>query len=338
MFEFLKSVLQSISKKDSPIPTEKRDQEPVNIPEVPLAMQALVSPPDERDYPVCRAMEISSNMKIPADFTVWQPPVEDQGSVGNCVAQSIANIMECIAHEHGNSHEDYSVGYIYGAPENTAYNGGMYPREACSIAVDRGDLLRSEFECFAENPACRTEWNSSITNELIELAETRKSLAYIRINTKEEMQAFMLKYNLPVMLVAPTSAYYKGANGRHATVCYGWVSEETYRKDPAKYNDAFEFSTGYEDLLFTNSWGIGFHKSGRGACKFEDIEEIWGIVPMDKIQLTDIDNCWAASDIRYLVNLGIIKGYEDNTFRPENTITRAEMAALLARVVRELKK
>ena len=337
MFEFLKSILQSRSKKDPPIPTEEKDQEPIKLPEVPLAMQALVSPPDERDYPVCRAMEVSTNLVIPEDFSVWQPPVEDQGSTGNCVAQSIANIMECIAHEYGNKHEDYSVGYIYGAPENTAYNGGMYPREACGIVVDRGDLLRSEFENYLENPACKIAWNNSITDELNELAGTRRALAYIRIKTKEEMQAFMYKYNLPVMLVAPTSAYYKGTDGRHATVCYGWVSEETDRKDPTKYNDAYESSAGYEDLLFTNSWGPWFHRSGRGACKFEDIEEIWGIVPMDKIQLTDLDGCWAASDIRYLVNLGIIKGYEDNTFRPNNPVTRAEMAALLARVIREFK-
>lgn len=296
-------------------------------------IQALPSPSDDRDYTICRAADISAEPAIPADFEVWQPPVENQGRTGNCVAQSLANIMECIAHEYGEEHRDYSVGFIYGAPENSA-SVGMYPREACEIILNRGDLLTSEYENTWENPSCKQMWKR-IPENLLEVAKTRKVMAYIRLNTKEEMQAFMLKYNLPVMIVAPSSAYYAAASGRHATVCYGWVSEETYNKDRKKYNDWTEI--GYEDILFTNSWGEAYHNGdGRGACKFEDIEEIWGIVPMEKIKLTDIENCWAKEDIEYLIELGLIKGYEDNTFRPDAPITRAEMATMLARAVRYL--
>ena len=57
---------------------------------------------------------------------------------------------------------------------------------------------------------------------------------------------------------------------------------------------------------------------------------------MEKINLTDIQGHWAQQDIEYLVEIGAIKGYEDNTFRPENNITRAEIASLLARVIRLL--
>ena len=303
-----------------------------------LDAQALISPPDERDYPVSRVADISAETSIPADFTVWQPPVANQGSTGNCVAQSLANIMECIAHRYGEDHRDYSVGFIYGAPENSADNG-MYPREACDIILKRGDLLQSEFETTLENPSCKRLWEAKVTPKLQELAETRKVLAYIRLNTKAEMQAFMLKYNLPVMIIAPTSAYNRSSGGRHAVVCYGWISEETFKADPKKYNDWTESDVGYEDILFTNSWGTSWHGGdGRGACKFEDLEEVWGIVPMDKIKLTDIENCWAKEDIEYLVELGIIKGYEDNTFRPDNSITRAEMAAMLARALRSLEE
>lgn len=322
MSNLLQSILNLLSGKDEVIVTE--------------AMMAQLSPPDERDYPVGRALEITSSVNIPADFSVWQPPVADQGFTGNCVAQSVANVMECIDHNYGYNHKDYSVGFIYGAPENTA-DYGMYPRDACDIVLKRGDLLAKEFECLLENPLCSIEWNAAITPELEELAKTRKVMAYVRINTKQEMQLFMMKYNLPVIITGPTSAFYRETDtGRHATVCYGWISEETYKKDPTKYNDYFE--DDYEDLLFTNSWGTYMHHEGRGSCKFEDIEEIWGIVPMDKVKLTDIQNHWAQKDIEYLVNLGIISGYADNTFRPENTITRAEVASLLARVMRALDK
>lgn len=295
--------------------------------------QVLLSPPDDRDYTIGTATEMSAETAIPADFEVWQPPVANQGRTGNCVAQSLANIMECIAHSYGEKHRDYSVGFIYGAPENSA-SVGMYPREACEIILKRGDLLTSEYENTRENPGCKEMWQR-IPAELLEKAKERKVMAYIRLNNKAEMQAFMYKYNLPVMIVAPTTAYYAASSGRHATVCYGWVSQETYNKNRRKYNDWTE--NEYEDLLFTNSWGEAYHGGdGRGACKSENIEEMWGIVPMEQIKLTDIQGHWAQKDIEFLIELGLIKGYEDNTFRPENTMTRAEVATLIARVVREM--
>lgn len=303
-----------------------------------LENQVLLSPPDDRDYSVSAATEMSAETAIPADFEVWQPPVESQGSTGNCVAQSLANIMECISHLYGEEHRDYSVGFIYGAPENTA-DVGMWPREACNIILKRGDALRKEYESYLENPHCKRLWESKVTPEIEELAKTRKVMAYIRLNNKAEMQAFMYKYNLPVMIVAPTTAYYRSGSGRHATVCYGWISEETYNNNKKKYNDWTESDVGYEDLLFTNSWGTYFHNGdGRGACKSENIEEMWGIVPMEQIKLTDIQGHWAQKDIEYLVELGLIKGYEDNTFRPENTMTRAEVATLIARIVRQMEE
>ena len=46
---------------------------------------------------------------------------------------------------------------------------------------------------------------------------------------------------------------------------------------------------------------------------------------------TDINGHWAEEFIRGLVSLDIISGYPDGTFRPDNSLTRAEHAALLAK-------
>lgn len=45
--------------------------------------------------------------------------------------------------------------------------------------------------------------------------------------------------------------------------------------------------------------------------------------------LTDIAGHWAAVDIAYLVEKGIMAGYPDRTFRPEAPVTRAESAAIM---------
>ena len=49
--------------------------------------------------------------------------------------------------------------------------------------------------------------------------------------------------------------------------------------------------------------------------------------------LTDISGHWAKASIEHLVEMGAISGYPDNTFRPDNLITRAEFATVLVKAM-----
>lgn len=51
--------------------------------------------------------------------------------------------------------------------------------------------------------------------------------------------------------------------------------------------------------------------------------------PVEEPALTDIDNHWAQANIEYLVGIGAIAGYPDETFRPDSLITRAEFAKII---------
>lgn len=51
------------------------------------------------------------------------------------------------------------------------------------------------------------------------------------------------------------------------------------------------------------------------------------------MELTDIAGHWAQASIREAVNLGIVNGYEDGTFRPNGLVTRSEFTAMLARAL-----
>lgn len=48
--------------------------------------------------------------------------------------------------------------------------------------------------------------------------------------------------------------------------------------------------------------------------------------------LSDIKGHWAEDAIRWAVDKGIIKGYTDGTFKPENTVSRAELVTILKRL------
>ena len=54
--------------------------------------------------------------------------------------------------------------------------------------------------------------------------------------------------------------------------------------------------------------------------------------PASETNLSDIDkDYWARAEISSLVAKGVINGYKDKTFKPENTITRAEAVTIVSR-------
>lgn len=280
----------------------------------------ILSPPDARDYPVCMAMDVAE-VDIPASFEVWQPPVENQGATGNCVAQSLANIMECIDHRDGLLHKDRSVGYIYGTQKGV----GMMVRDACEAVVKDGDVYRSVFEYLDENPGCYLA-RQQVSQGVRDLA--KRGAMYVRINTKEEMQLFMLRYGLPVLIVGKSEAFTSWQfGGLHAVAARGWISREDWKKSNLA---GFE----YKDIHYTNSWGVGGNRGdGTGYIKFEEILEAWGIVPMEEAKFTDVaEGRWSEKAIYEAAQDGVLKGYPDNTFRPDKPLTREEAAAVWLRI------
>lgn len=61
------------------------------------------------------------------------------------------------------------------------------------------------------------------------------------------------------------------------------------------------------------------------------VNGLWVELPSGSTVFTDVANSWAAREVQALAAEGILSGYPDGTFRPEAYITRAELAALIAR-------
>ena len=228
----------------------------------------IASPVDERDYTVAMA-SVGVSEEIPDCWETWQPPVENQGNTGNCVAQTFANIMECIDHRDGLSHRDRSVGSIYG--RSLASTPGMIPRQGCEAIVKHGVLYRDIWEYLGENPECRNRL-LKVPSEIMTTA--KKAKMYIRINTFEEMQRFMMKYNLPVYGSGKVSEFIdeRLGEGRHAVTLFGWSSEDFVKKNKKKGR-----------VQYQNSWGVnsGWTTKGQEWCNFDELEEVWGIVPYE---------------------------------------------------------
>jgi hypothetical protein len=66
------------------------------------------------------------------------------------------------------------------------------------------------------------------------------------------------------------------------------------------------------------------------------IAKLFGLTASTPASLADVKQHWAAGAISALAGTGIISGYADGTFRPDQEITRAEIIAIIAKLV-ELK-
>lgn len=276
----------------------------------------IYTPEDERDYPVCMAYE-DSEEKIPKNYkTSFQPPYEKQVS-GNCVAQSLANILEVIHHKQLGVHEDYSIGFIYGNRDSTdSQDEGMSGYMACGHLVKDGDVKAEMFE----NPGSAP----SIINAVNKFKEAHPEwkenayvpLSYIRTKKASAVKKFIYKYDIPVMAVCNVKDFYYGS-GMHAMALYGW------RGDTA---------------IMQNSWGEN-HKMKIVELPFDTLKEFWMIVPSSIIKFADVaDGFWAKEHIEDCANKGYILGYPDNTFKPTNNMTRAEFACVVYRYLKGEKR
>ncbi len=273
---------------------------------------ALPSPPDERDYPICMAYE-DKPIEIPEKFTTsFQPPYAKQ-LCGNCVAQAIANIMEVMYYNITEMHEDFSVGFVYGnrTPEQPQ-GEGMTGRFACNNLVKDGNVKSALFDNEGSAPSI-----IEAVNEFKEQFPNWKELSYIptsyvRTDDVTEIKKFIMKYNIPIMAVTDVADFSFGS-GLHAMALYGWNGDTA---------------------IMQNSWGEN-HNRKIVELPFDKIKEFWLILPFEIANFKDISTeHWAYKSISNCVEKRLLLGYPDNTFAPNKSLTRAELATLIYRMMK----
>jgi len=301
---------------------------------------ALLSPTDERDYRVKASIGESD---YPTEYEIpYTPPTEvNQGRVGNCVGQAVSywyTVFQFIKsfYEHCQNSKiavpesdaemrefaktykenRYSVAAIYG---NRRYDSnckgvGMNVRSALDAAIHCGDCPSDIWDSNAEAPSVVDMFEMYYDSFKAHLIP---ALEYIHISSKKEAMYMMSKHRLPLIVVLKASKFDSLASGYHCVAAYA-------------YRD-------YGDGIFTidNSWGGKYdHKE----FTFDDFEECWALIPTDYIEFSDVDSShWANSDIQNAVSDGLMFGYPDGTFKPDEPITRAEVAAVAERIYRGLK-
>lgn len=106
---------------------------------------------------------------------------------------------------------------------------------------------------------------------------------------------------------------------------YSWLTSEDFKNVLGT-----KYMSGYPDGTFKPGDNITRAEFAKTIYNMKDFEPKLPEISKSLL-LTDINNHWANVPIRDLTNRGIINGYEDGSFRPDNYITRAEAVTVMAK-------
>lgn len=105
------------------------------------------------------------------------------------------------------------------------------------------------------------------------------------------------------------------------------VPKGYWAADYIGYMQQFGIITGYSDGSFRPDAPVTRAEFAAIASRFEKLTE-------GSKSFADVpDTYWAARYINFAATRGWVTGYSDGTFKPENTITRAEVAAVTCRLL-----
>lgn len=294
---------------------------------------AVPSPPDERDYQL--ASLISGAGQLPNEYInplVNEIDILDQGSSNECVACSLSYLRWLAEYSQSNNRKVFSLTYLYANIEPEMYLGeGAIPREMLKILKDHGTCFYEDFPGFYTYADAIKEF-SKVKEDLNTKAYPFRVSSYYAVNGVEQIKTAV--YNLGgVSVMYPTYTclmypnngcveYNKNtvytSHGNHEMTIVGWTADS---------------------WIVLNSWGTEWGNNGLCYVPFDyPIVEAWAIVDYitevyyKMAKFLDTQGHWAEKDIDKAADKGVINGYDDNTFKPDEPLTRAQACVILNRL------
>lgn len=107
------------------------------------------------------------------------------------------------------------------------------------------------------------------------------------------------------------------------------VSKDHWAAWAISYSCKKGYFKGYEDNTFKPDRYITRAEISTVLCKYLNLE----MTEKADNKFTDISNHWAQGYIKRLLSEGFIKGYPDDTFKPNNNVKRSECVSLVNRIL-----
>lgn len=312
-----------------------------------LSGGAIISEPCAFDYDyTIIAGNVINNTDYPATFRLWTSGIKNQKNKNSCVAHACATLKETQEYYDTGDKHKFSVGWIYGHRDRTHYQGaGMIVREAFANLLTYGAVHESILPDNLEFKDIQTIIEERL-NVCLEAAKDYKIKSYAGIGPNEMNRVNAIKsalynehspvvanyivydsfYDIDDTAIMPKPNKKSDMNyGGHAVALIGWTT-----------------IGNKEYWVIQNSWGEEFGDNGYfyvpiGEEADYGFVEFWCSVDVANYDLTfeDIGGRWSEKYINKCIRAGLISGFEDNTFRPTDNVTREQLCVILTKLLQK---
>lgn len=289
---------------------------------------AIPSPKDDRDYQFAALGGATATVQpyqsiVP--IKVW-----DQGASSQCGGCAGSMWKREREYYQNNDPSLFSHTYIYGM--DTDYSGeGMYGRTLARILKDGVPHIHG-WETWGTKSQAREVVNAK-KSDLLDEINTYRGNSYYYCNSWVEILNAIRTCNGCIVMVPVYYNWYTvnhtGIVGRNSGTFYGYhfiFCKDYVQKENGSYR-----------IRFVNSWGKYWGDYGCGYIDtdinvfteaFAIVDDVNEVKKM--MNFTDLNkNHWAYDVIEKAYDKGVVNGFEDNTFRPDEQITRAQMCKIL---------
>lgn len=281
--------------------------------------------------------------ELPLSFRLWTSGVKNQVDKSSCVAHAISSMKEIQDYYDTKSIEKYSTSWIYLMRDADQYQGsGMYIKEAMANMKEYGvvpySMLPGNIE-FSDGKAIINKYkNNSIMKEE---AKKHRINSYVMTRMTDEIKQSLFYDYSPVVIgiLVYESFYNTKSNG---IVAVPDTLNENYYGGHALLITGWVTIGDKEYWVVQNSWGENW--GDNGFCYLEikkfPIQELWTSIDLEDYpcNLTDINEHWNKEIIEKCVKSGLINGFEDNTFRPDEPLTRAQFCSVIWKMLDKVTK
>lgn len=342
------------TSRENPRTTTRRTSRPTPQP------TATAPPTEETAPPTPPPVAPSNRLQTP----VVQTPVQGQESFSLAIRQPSGTLSEVITRvslkakrNDGYAPERFIGDYRYRLNQRATFRRGMNPGDRIVVRLyDFQNRLigYSEFEVLLANAAVnlilgnrptatrvvRTVYGIDINADgLIDPGTTTYDY-FTQINGTNavaEQVLFLANlqdinlswYQVPGLPVPPQTSVYPGTLSSGASVVFGSDLPARLTAIPGRESRIINVEVGNGSVYDISSVLATARESAQTTPTPEPIPEP---VPEVPISFPDVPaNYWARNFIGQLVGRGLLQGYPDGAFRPNDPVTRAELATIISK-------